>query len=242
MSEDPAEHAAQREKVRRIIELLKKQHGAPPSRPGNDPVSVLVQTILSQNTTDINSGEAFLQLRADFPAWEDVAGADIEAIAGSIRRGGLGVIKAGRIRQALHEIARQRGRIELDFLKGLPPEAAEQWLVKLPGVGLKTARCVLLFSLEMPALPVDTHILRVSRRLGLLRPGASPDEAHRVLSGLVPPEDVYAFHMLTIEHGRNICQARRPRCQECLLRELCAACAPIPARQPAPLSASPRTR
>lgn len=214
-------------KIRRIVRLLEDEYGVPEWQLGDDPVSVLVQTILSQNTSSANSRDAFRSLLVSFDNWEEIAGADVEAIAHCIRCGGLGRIKAQRIKQALKEIMRQRGQLELDFLRQAPLSDAEDWLQKLPGVGLKTARCVLLFSLGMPALPVDTHILRVSKRLGLIKPKVSLHEAHQALGELVPPEDVYKFHILLIEHGRRICQARRPKCHDCVLRKVCMSYNPM---------------
>ena len=213
-------------KLGQILDLLKRQYGIPEWRIQHDPISVLVQTILSQNTSDVNSGGSFQSLLASFENWEGVAGADVDTIVYCIRRGGLERIKAQRIKQALKEIVRKRGRLELDFLNQLTLSEAEAWLQCLPGVGLKTARCVLLFSLGMPALPVDTHILRVSRRLGLISSRASLAEAHRALGEMVPPEDVYQFHVLVIEHGRRTCLARRPRCRGCVLRNICVSYVP----------------
>ena len=210
-----------REKVRQILDLLEGQYGFPEWQLQYDPVEVLVQTILSQNTSDKNSGSAFRSLLLCFSTWEQVADAGINEIERCIRQGGLGRIKAQRIKASLEEIRRQRGQLELNSLKELVPSDAEVWLQKLPGVGLKTARCVLLFSLGMPALPVDTHISRVSRRLGLIGPKASLDEAHQLLGEMVPAGDVYQFHVLVIEHGRKICHARRPDCQVCVLKDVC---------------------
>ena len=208
-------------KIKRIVDLLEREYGAPEWRPSHDPISVLVRTILSQNTSDINSGSAFQSLLAHFRDWEDIASADIDAIAHRINRSGLGRIKALRIKQAFEEISRRRGQLELDFLRRLSLPEGEQWLQTLPGVGTKTARCVLLFSLGMPALPVDTHIFRVTKRLGLIGSKASLDTAHQILGKAVPPKDVYKFHLLVIEHGRRICHARRPNCRQCVLKELC---------------------
>jgi len=210
------------EKIRKILDLLRREYGAPERQPCSDPVSVLVQTILSQNTSDTNSRVAFQSLVASFDNWEDVADADVNTIANCIRCGGLGRIKAQRIKQALREIIQKRGRLELGFLTQLTSSGAESWLQGLPGVGLKTARCILLFSLRIPALPVDTHILRVTKRLGLIRPKTSPREAHHVLGEVISPEDVYLFHILVIEHGRKTCQARYPNCQACVLKKICA--------------------
>jgi endonuclease-3 len=184
-------------------------------------LNVLVQTILSQNTSDTNSGRAFRSLQASFPRWEDVVSADVNEIADVIRSGGLGEIKAGRIKQALGEIQQQRGRLELDFLNDLTLDEARDWLKQLPGVGTKTANCVFLFSLQRPALPVDTHVYRVARRLGIIDARTTVEKAHRLLESLVPPEKVYPFHVLFIEHGRKVCRAQRPRCDDCVLNGLC---------------------
>jgi len=195
-------------RIRRILDLLRGEYGVPKWQTRSDPVSALVQTILSQNTSDANSRGAFQSLLASFDNWAEVVDADVDTIACCIRCGGLGRIKAQRIKQALGEVVRRRRRLELDFLSQLTPSDAEDWLQKLPGIGLKTARCILLFSLRMPALPVDTHILRVAKRLGLVSPKASLREAHCALGEAVPPVDAYQFHILVIEHGRKICQAR----------------------------------
>ena len=207
--------------VKQLLTLLKREYGVPEWEPNYAPISVLVQTILSQNTSDVNSRRAFESLLAYFGNWESVASAAIDTIEHAIRCGGLGGVKAERIKDVLGEIERKRGELELDFLGQLPLSEARDWLGQLPGVGLKTASCVLLFSLGMPALPVDTHILRVSRRLGLINPGESAVKAHQLLGKLVPWQEVYQFHILMIEHGRSVCRARRPLCQSCVLKEMC---------------------
>jgi endonuclease-3 len=209
------------EKIRQVLDLLRREYGVPELQPHSDSISVLVQTILSQNTSDTNSRGAFQLLLASFDSWKEVADADVDAIANCIRCGGLGRIKARRIKQALGEIMRKRGKLELDFLRQLTSSDAEDWLEKLPGIGPKTARCILLFSLGMPALPVDTHILRVSKRLGLISSRASIHEAHNILGEAVPLADTYQFHILVIEHGRRTCQARHPHCQDCVLQKMC---------------------
>jgi len=214
------------EKIRQILDLLRGEYGVPEWHARYDSISVLVQTILSQNTSDANSRGAFLALLNAFDNWQDLADADVGTIAYCIRSGGLGRIKAQRIREALKEVARKRGRLELDFLSRLTLSDAQDWLRKLPGVGVKTARCVLLFSLGMPALPVDTHILRVTKRLGLISPKASLHEAHYALGQVVPPADVYQFHILVIEHGRRICQARHLNCRGCVLKKMCMSYTP----------------
>ncbi len=207
--------------VREIIRLLIDAYGDRAWHSDHQPLATLIQTILSQNTSDTNSRRAFRALRKAFPRWEDLAEADMNDIAHAIRSGGLGEVKSIRIRQALQEIKQKRGNFDLSFLKESPVSKARDWLMELPGVGMKTANCVLLFSLGMPALPVDTHIFRVAKRLRLIDTRATIEQAHRQLADMVPPESVYQFHVLMIEHGRRTCKARRPLCPICILRGIC---------------------
>jgi endonuclease-3 len=207
--------------VEQLLNLLSADYGEKRWRPRQSPIEVLIQTILSQNTSDRNSGRAFERLVTSFASWEDMANASIGEISRSIKAGGLGEVKARYIKQSLEGIRRRLGGFEMDFLRKLPVDEARDWLRQLPGVGMKTASCVLIFSLGMPALPVDTHVLRVAKRLGLIDSKVSAEKAHKLLEGLVPPQDVYRFHVLLIEHGRKTCKAQRPRCKECALRELC---------------------
>ncbi len=182
---------------------------------------MLIETILSQNTSDANSGRAFASLRASFDSWKTVAAAPAEHIARAIKCGGLSQIKAARLKQVLEQIQKEQGRISLDSLKSKTMAEAEDYLMRLPGVGLKTASCVLLFSLGKPSLPVDTHVFRVAKRLGLIDSRVSADKAHSLLQEQVPPSMVYQFHVHMIEHGRKICHARQPRCNVCILRGIC---------------------
>ena len=207
--------------VRQVLRLLQKEYGVPQWRPRQDPVSTLMATVLSQNTSDANSERAFRSLVSVFADWETVAGADVDDIAESIRLGGLADVKARRIKLILRRIREERGDLDLDFLADLPMSEAKSWLRRLPGVGPKTASCMLLFSLGRPALPVDTHVFRVAKRLGLVDARVNPDRAHELLERLVAPEDVYSFHLLMIEHGRRVCKAQRPRCDLCVLKGLC---------------------
>ncbi|MBI2851901.1 MAG: endonuclease III [Chloroflexi bacterium] len=207
-----------------IITLLSREYGEPSWQPDREPLGTLVQTILSQHTSDKNSHPAYRALVSAFPDWYAVADASPWEIAAPIRGGGLAEIKAKRIKQALNEIRASRsGCIELDFLNELSVAEAREWLKQLSGVGTKTASCVLLFSLGKPALPVDTHIYRVSKRLGLISERTSVEQAHQALENMVPPEEVYRFHVLLIEHGRKVCKAVRPRCGICVLQKLCPA-------------------
>jgi endonuclease-3 len=204
-----------------ILTLLQQRYGPRIWQPHHDPLAELVLTILSQNTSDKNSRPAFLALKTTFPDWARLLEADIADIAGPIKSGGLAVIKAGRIQSALRIIKQRHGSLNLDFLVDLPFEEAREWLLELPGVGLKTAACVLLFALGRPAMPVDTHVYRVATRLGLIPLKTSLENAHRQLEKAVPAEDIYEFHMLMIEHGRRNCSARRPDCQSCICKTLC---------------------
>jgi endonuclease-3 len=187
----------------------------------------LVLTILSQNTTDTNSGRAFMRLRQRFDSWDALAEAPVEEIEREIAVGGLAKRKAPRIKAALAAVREKRGSWDLGFLRGLPLDEAKAWLRELSGVGPKTAACVLMFALGRPALPVDTHVHRVAGRLGLVPPKATPEKAHDILSygsdgeSALDPELVYPLHISLIKHGRRLCRARNPLCAECPLLDGC---------------------
>jgi len=200
---------------------LTEVYGEPLWRPHLDPISELVSTILSQNTNDVNRDRAFQSLRARFPTWEAVCEADLGEVKEAIRIAGLANHKGPAIQRALRHIWKQRGDLSLDFLKDLPVEEAKAWLVGIKGVGPKTAAIVLLFSLGLPAFPVDTHVHRVTGRLGLIGPRVTREKAHVVLEELLPAELYYAFHLNVIRHGRQVCAARNPKCEVCTLTGLC---------------------
>jgi endonuclease-3 len=208
-------------KIYKIVELLAGAYGMPQPGSGVDPIEVLVRTILSQNTSDTNSLPAYRSLVSRFPGWREMSLASNDEIAAAIKHGGLAKVKATYIKKALQEIEKRQGSMELDFLGKLSVGEARDWLLQLPGVGLKTANCVLLFALGMPALPVDTHVNRVSHRLGLVSEGTNIEQAHQVLEKIVPPDIVFPFHVLLIEHGRKTCKARNPLCNTCVLNRLC---------------------
>jgi endonuclease-3 len=208
-------------KISEVIELLQKEYGSINWRSRTDPLSELIMTILSQNTSDHNSRRAFDSLLKRFGSWEAVVEGSVEDITEAIRLGGLAQVKAPRIKQILQQIRTQRGSLDLRFLKKMPVAEAKEWLQSLPGVGPKTAACVLLFSLGKPVLPVDTHIHRVAKRVGLIDSKVSAEKAHDILGSMVPAEDVYQFHIHMIEHGRRVCKAQRPRCHECILLKVC---------------------
>jgi endonuclease III len=187
-----------------------------------DPVEELVLTVLSQNTSDANSGRAFEELRRRWPTWEGLAAASPEDLADAIRSGGLANVKAPRILAILDEIAaRQDGRIDLSWMRSASDDEVRDYLLSLPGVGPKTAACVLAFSLGRPALPVDTHVHRVAHRLGFFGDRVDAARAHVVMEELVPPPLRVDVHVGMIRLGREICRAGKPRCEECPLNDLC---------------------
>ncbi len=204
-----------------VFARLEQFYGPRKARRTGDPLGELVATILSQNTSDINSGRAYDALRQRYPTWEAVLDAPTAELYDTIRSAGLGNIKAPRIQNTLRAILERRGELSLDFLDALPLDQARAWLRSLEGIGPKTAACVLLFALGKPAMPVDTHVHRVAGRLGLIGPRVSAERAHALLEGMLPPEAIYPFHVEMIQHGRQVCQAQRPRCPVCPLADLC---------------------
>jgi len=205
-----------------VLRRLQDFYGQPTWRNPLPAVDELVSTILSQNTNDINRDRAFESLRRRFPTWEAVRDAEAQAVVAAIRLAGLANQKGPRIQRVLQEITTERGSLDLSFLKDIPLEDARAWLMKYKGVGPKTAAIVLLFSLGRPAFPVDTHIYRVTGRLGLRPEKMTVEEAHTHLEKLFPPGTYYAAHLNIIRLGREICIARRPACGRCPLQEICA--------------------
>lgn len=195
--------------------------GIPLYELSRDPLDVLVMAILSQNTTDANARRAFDRLKEAFPTWEGVRDAPLDEVQEAIAVGGLAPTRAPRIKRILERLTADTGRCSLDFLAEMDTREAMNYLTGLQGVGPKTAACVLLFALERPVLPVDTHILRICRRLGLVRPGAGPVEAQSILQDACPPEWVLPLHVYLIRHGRRVCKARNPDCGCCPFEEGC---------------------
>lgn len=204
-------------RLRSILERLRAEYGQPVSEPHRAPIDELVLTVLSQNTNDRNRDVAYARLRERFDSWAEVREAAPEEVVEAIRPGGLAVTKAPRIQEILRAI----GDDDLSRLEHAPLGAAREELCELPGVGRKTAACVLLFSFGLPDVPVDTHVHRVGLRLGLFRPGASLEEAHDELLRLARASDPYEAHTALLRHGRRTCVARAPRCGECPLKRIC---------------------
>jgi endonuclease-3 len=213
--------SSERAKAQKIFFLLRQTYGEP-AWDRKPPVDELISTILSQNTNDANRDDAFTALRAKFPRWEDVLDHPAADVVAAIRPAGLGPQKGPRIRNILQILRTTRGRIELDFLRGRPPAEARAWLRDLPGVGPKTAAIVMLFALDQPAFPVDTHVYRVTGRIGLRPANMTVEAAHEHLASLFAPEQYAAAHLNLIRLGREVCHARKPECPRCVLRRSCS--------------------
>jgi endonuclease III len=210
--------------ARRIIALhkrLEKLYGPFKPFPVREGVEELVLTILSQNTNDINRDRAFGTLTRNYPTWDDVLNAPQKKIEDAIRVGGLAQTKSIAIQQILGEIKERYGKYTLEPISKLPIDEAIEMLQKFPHVGVKTAACVLAFSFGEPVIPVDTHVHRLSRRLGLAAKNASRDQAFYVLMEIVPQKLRYPFHVFLIWHGRAVCKSQKPLCGECVLKEMC---------------------
>jgi endonuclease-3 len=209
--------------LRRVVGILDDVDGRPVLSPRYPPVDELVYTILSQNTADVNTDRSFAALKARFPRWTEVRDAPVATIEETIAPGGLAHTKAPRIKAILEAVSERTGEPDLAELDDMTDAEAQAHLTRLPGIGPKTAACVLLFALERPVMPVDTHVHRVARRLGLIAAKASAEQAHPALTALAGPgaEDVYAAHVDLVRHGRRVCRARRPACGQCPLAGLC---------------------
>ncbi|MFT4033950.1 MAG: DNA lyase [Patulibacter sp.] len=205
-------------RVRRLRSRLRDLYGVPVERPHGDPIGELILTVLSQSTNDRNRDIAYLGLTDRFATWEQVRDAPVDEVERAIRRGGISKVKSARIQAILTAIGEP---LSLDALAELPLRDAQAALCALPGVGRKTAACVLLFSFGMQDVPVDTHVSRVGTRLGLLRPGAPLDELHDAMLALTPAGAAWELHVGLLRHGRRTCAAQRPKCDACALRSLC---------------------
>lgn len=205
-----------------IVARLEALYGVPEWKPRQNPLEELMHCILSQHTSDANSFRAYRLMRERYPTWEAVAHAPVEELAATIRSGGLANQKAPRIQAVLRAIQQARGEYSLDWLREIPTPDARQFLLSLPGIGPKCTAIVLCFALGRPVIPVDTHVFRVSWRLGLIPKSLGEAKAHDALERLVPEPLVYRFHVALIRHGRAVCKAQNPCCSQCPLREGCA--------------------
>ena len=209
------------EDIRQVQRRLRAEQGRFVPKPVLPVIDEIVATVLSQHTSDINSERAFAQLKNRFPTWDEVTDAPVALVADAIRCGGIADQKARRIQQILAAIDQREGRISLDRLNDLEDAAVASYLESLPGVGPKTAACVLTFAMGRAAFPVDTHVHREAVRLGWIPAKTTADRAHRLLTPLIPPEIRYDLHVALITHGRTVCRAQRPRCDACVLLDLC---------------------
>ncbi len=210
-------------RVRTIRDRLRMVYGIPLAEPHGHPIAELVLTVLSQSTNDRNRDVAYLALRGRFPSWEQVRDAPVDEVEETIRPGGISRIKSARIKSILRAISETApsAKLSLDWLPEMSVPEAQRYLVGLPGVGRKTAACVLLFALGMRDVPVDTHVSRVGTRLRLFRPGAPFVELHDTMLAVTPPGEELELHLNLLRHGRRTCYARRPNCPGCALRRMC---------------------
>jgi len=214
---------ALKKRVKEVDDILEREFGVPESARDRKPLDTLVRTILSQNTNDTNSGRAYSNLRERFPSWEDVLAADAEEIADAIRVGGLSRQKSVRIKSALAWIKDTYGELNIDFVCDMEPAEVIETFSRLKGIGLKTINVMLAFACGKDVFPVDTHILRISKRLDLVPPNASADKAHEIMGQLFPKGKAFSLHINMIRFGRTICHAQRPECRGCPLIEHCIA-------------------
>lgn len=211
----------QRRQLAFITQNLEATFGVPRNNSHEDPLDELINTILSQSTTNINSHRAFASLKQRFPDWEQVRRARPASIAAAIKSGGLANVKSVVIKNILNDIKQRRGTLDLSFLKTALVAEAREFLISLKGVGPKTAACVLLFACKRSVFPMDTHIFRILRRAGLLPEKINDQLAHEMIENLIPPKKHYSLHINLITLGRRICHPRNPKCGQCPLNEHC---------------------
>ena len=204
-----------------ILQNLKAVFGVPKPERGLDPLDVLIETILSQSTTNANSDRAFANLKERFPTWGRAMRARVSTIETAIRSGGLAKQKSARIKEMLVEIHKRRGSLDLSFLETAPLHEAKEFLGSLKGVGPKTVACTLLFAYNRPVFPIDTHIFRIARRLGLIPERCSDEEAHRLMGEMIPRKRYFEAHINLIRLGRKICRPSNPLCEQCCLLDYC---------------------
>lgn len=212
---------SRRQKYPPVAHALEQRYGRKKWRKRGSALDALIGTILSQNTTDINSGRAFEQLQATYANYAAMMNAPLDELIDVIRVAGLANQKAPRIQRSLRKILAERGEFDLEFLGELTADAARDWLTSIDGVGLKTASIVVCFGFDGFAFPVDTHVNRLCQRIGFTPEGTPPEKAHYIMEEIVPPKDYFAFHIQLIQHGKAVCKARNPLCAECPLSAHC---------------------
>ncbi|MGH9823524.1 MAG: endonuclease III domain-containing protein [Blastocatellia bacterium] len=213
---------SQRETIPYILQNLRAVYGVPKPEPHEDPLDVLIHTILSQSTSKKNHVRAFESLKSRFPDWEKCRRARAESIEAAIKSGGLARQKSATIKALLNEVQARRGSLDLSFLRNAPLNEAREFLSSFKGVGPKTVACTLLFACKRPLFPIDVHIFRIARRLGLLPERTSDEEAHRLMERVIPRPRYYEAHINLIRHGRTICRPSNPKCDECCLIDYCS--------------------
>jgi len=212
------------ERLREIMNLLRENYGEPEPSGRTDPVDSLITTILSQNTNDTNRDKAKNKLDKTFDSFQEILDAEREEVEEAIRIAGLGPTKSERIQTFLRMLKEERGEFSLDHVKDMDRKEAKEYLREFPGIGPKTAAVTLCFAFDMPVMPVDTHVHRLARRLELIPENSSRDRAHDILEREVPDGRIYEFHINLIKHGREVCTARNPMCQQSFLAEYCVNC------------------
>jgi endonuclease-3 len=215
------ERAGSDKPVRYIIQNLERAYGVPSNERASDPLDMLIQIILSQATSDTNSHRTFAALKKRFPSWDALLRARESTIAETIRAGGLANQKAAVIKSLLRQLREERGTLDLGFLHTLPVEEAVRYLKQFRGLGPKTIACTLLFACRKDVFPLDTHIFRILRRVGLIPQKCADARAHEIMDRIVPPGKFYSFHVNLIRHGRSLCRPRDPLCERCPIVEYC---------------------
>jgi endonuclease-3 len=215
------EAAAEEKPIRYIIQNLESAYGVPRNERASDPLDMLVRVILSQATSDVNSRRTFAELKRRFPTWDAVLRARASSVAAAIKSGGLANQKAAVIKSVLKQIKDERGSLDLSFVHAMSNEEAAKYLSRFRGIGPKTIACTLLFACRKEVFPLDTHIFRILRRVGLVPQKCSDARAHELMNRLVPAGKFYSFHVNLVRHGREICRPREPLCERCPIVEYC---------------------
>jgi endonuclease-3 len=216
-----ADFASGEKPIRYIIQNLERTYGVPENERASDPLDMLIKIVLSQATSDTNSHRTFAALKKRFPTWDEALRARESTIAATIRAGGLANQKAKVIKSLLRQIKDEHGTLDLNFLHEFSAEEAVDYLKQFRGIGPKTVACTLLFACRKEVFPLDTHIFRILRRVGLIPQKCTDTRAHQIMNAIVPPGKFYSFHVNLIRHGRTLCRPREPLCERCPIVEYC---------------------